>query len=366
MQTLPEESIVLEPFSGSCTTPLVAQELGIACEAQEINPFLVWFGNVKLATYTPCDVEEISHAASSILLSANKKPSEPYWTPNIYQIQKWWDNSTLTALSTLKHYIDAYEGKVRDILDVVFCRTMIATSNASFNHQSMSFKNADANNYPEEDRYMAVIEVFNVEAFNIIKSLEYPLVKTAKLQKGDSTKSFDGFSFVDYVITSPPYANRMSYIRELRPYMYWLGFLSSGSEAGELDWKTTGGTWGSASTKVKSWTPTDTIPIEEELDAVCKRIQSGKSGEVLSPYVRKYFHDIWHHFNAVTHVVKHGGKLCYIIGNSTFSGIHVPSHVWYADMMSELGYKDVLIETIRKRNSNKRLFEYAVCATKQG
>ena len=32
----------------------------------------------------------------------------------------------------------------------------------------------------------------------------------------------------DLVVTSPPYANRMSYIRELRPYMYWLGFLTSG------------------------------------------------------------------------------------------------------------------------------------------
>ncbi|WP_322490103.1 hypothetical protein [Chloroflexus sp.] len=37
------------------------------------------------------------------------------------------------------------------------------------------------------------------------------------------------------VITSPPYPNRMSYIRELRPYMYWLGYLNNGRDAGELD-----------------------------------------------------------------------------------------------------------------------------------
>ena len=57
----------------------------------------------------------------------------------------------------------------------------------------------------------------------------------------------------ELVITSPPYANRMSYIRELRPYMYWLGFLDSGRDAGELDWAAIGGTRGAATSKLVDW-----------------------------------------------------------------------------------------------------------------
>ena len=53
----------------------------------------------------------------------------------------------------------------------------------------------------------------------------------------------------DLVITSPPYANRMSYVRELRPYMYWLGYLRSGRDAGEMDWAAIGGTWGVATSR---------------------------------------------------------------------------------------------------------------------
>lgn len=45
-------------------------------------------------------------------------------------------------------------------------------------------------------------------------------------------------------------------------------------------------------------------------------------------------------------------------------GNDVPAQEWYADMMRALGYGNIDIITIRKRNSNKRLFEYAVCATK--
>src|SRR5205823_779155 len=55
------------------------------------------------------------------------------------------------------------------------------------------------------------------------------------------------------VTTSPPYPNRMSYIRELRPYMYWLGYLSDGRAAGELDWKAIGGTWGCATSMLNTW-----------------------------------------------------------------------------------------------------------------
>ena len=49
---------------------------------------------------------------------------------------------------------------------------------------------------------------------------------------------------VDLVVTSPPYANRMSYVRELRPYLYWLRFLRTPDGAGDLDWSAVGGPGG--------------------------------------------------------------------------------------------------------------------------
>ena len=49
----------------------------------------------------------------------------------------------------------------------------------------------------------------------------------------------------------------MSYIRELRPYMYWLSYLRDGREAGELDWKAIGGTWGIATSRVGKWSPSE-------------------------------------------------------------------------------------------------------------
>lgn len=361
---LPHNSVVLEPFSGSGTTPLVAQEYGITCQAREINPFLVWFGNTKLDDYSGNEAQEFVSITREVIKASSDKLPNNYWTPNLFQIEKWWNLPTLQALSALKHHINKYNGKIRNLLDVAFCRVMISSSNAAFNHQSMSFKAVPEYTMGQERAlFDSVLAAFEFEAAFICDTLR-PMSRTARIYEGDSTKPFDNFEPADLIITSPPYANRMSYIREMRPYMYWLGFLDSGAAAGELDWKTTGGTWGSASTKLKSWAPTDNAPIDSELNAVCEKILTGKSGEILSPYVRKYFHDMWSHFKSISPVVKKGGRLCYIVGNSTFSGYEVPTHEWYADMMKALGFSDVYIDTIRKRNSNKKLFEYAVCATK--
>lgn len=367
LEALPKDAVVLEPFSGSGTTPLVAQELGLRCEAREINPFLVWFGNTKLNSYNSVESQDFATAYRTVVESAAKGFPNDYWVPPLYKIEKWWNPPTLQALAALKHYIDTYSGKVHDLLDVAFCRIMIASSSAAFNHQSMSFKDVpDFNPAQQEQDFHAVVDAFANEAAFVLASLAQPMEKTAWVRQGNSTNAFTEFEPADFVITSPPYANRMSYIRELRPYMYWLRFLDSGAAAGELDWQTTGGTWGSASTKLKSWTPQDAIPIHDELEAVCERILNGKSGNILAPYVRKYFYDMWEHFEHVTDVMKPGGQLCYIVGNSTFSGNEVPTQQWYADMLESLGYVDINIDTIRKRNSNKQLFEYAVCATKSG
>lgn len=366
LESLPKGARVLDPFSGSGTTPLTAQELGLECEAREINPFLVWFGNCKLDEYSETDVDLFSLAAREVAEDTKNSYGKEFWTPPLYKIEKWWSAPILAALASIKHFIDQYSNKVKNLLDIAFCRVMIASSNAAFNHQSMSFKYIeDSETSKEEEKalYLDVIDSFIEECNVISESLSVPLTKTAKIIRGDSTKPFDGFSPVDMVITSPPYANRMSYIRELRPYMYWLSFLENAEDASSLDWETTGGTWGSASTKIKYWESKETIPISSDVDEVCAMILDGKSGEVLSPYVKKYFYDIWNHISEVNKIVKPGGEVCYIVGNSFFSKNEVPTHEWYAAMFNSLGY-DTHIDTIRKRNSNKGLFEYAVIGKK--
>jgi hypothetical protein len=83
----------------------------------------------------------------------------------------------------------------------------------------------------------------------------------------------------------------MSYIRELRPYMYWLGFLKSGHQAGELDWEAIGGTWGCATSNLQKWSANgaENVPFPE-FETIVQNIRTRSN--VLGIYVEKYFHDM--------------------------------------------------------------------------
>lgn len=182
---------------------------------------------------------------------------------------------------------------------------------------------------------------------------------------GDSrnpTDVVDGL--FNLVVTSPPYANRMSYIRELRPYMYWLGFLINGRDAGELDWTAIGGTWGVATSRLTDWTrPTDCFK-SVHLSKVLEQIAhvDNKNGLVLANYVAKYFDDMWNHFQCLTPRLDQGAELHYIVGNSTFYGSLVSTELLYAEMLAILGFKKIECRAIRKRNSKKELIEFDVVA----
>lgn len=163
---------------------------------------------------------------------------------------------------------------------------------------------------------------------------------------------------VDCVITSPPYANRMSYIRELRPYMYRMAAMP--------------GTWigkplealGVATSRLGKWTaPPHGFQSELLSDAVEGiRKAENKNGQLLANYVSKYFSDMWSHFQSLIGVLNNGARIHYIVGNSTFYGVLVPVEQIYAEMLSQLGFSNVECVPIRKRNSKKELIEFDVRA----
>lgn len=163
------------------------------------------------------------------------------------------------------------------------------------------------------------------------------------------------------VITSPPYPNRISYIRELRPYMYWLGYLESGRQAGELDWQAIGGTWGCATSKLMSWTSNPAIQVPYEgFDEVITQIS--QESQVLSIYVAKYFEDTVQHIRSLKGVLKPGAQVHYVVGNSKFYNVMLHTEQIYAAIFQAEGFQNVKINAIRKRTSKKELFEYVVSA----
>jgi hypothetical protein len=353
---------VLDPFCGTATTALCAAGHGHDAVTTDVNPFLVWFGGVKTARYAPATIAAARDAAADALGLVAREAVEPGPAPPIHHIERWWSADALRFLRLLRAAVDAAtapDTPEGDLLRVAFCRTLIACSNAAFDHQSMSFR--DDGGAPGADlaaRFAADVR------FVLAGAAENPAGR-AEVVLGDArdlAASVRGR--VDLVITSPPYANRMSYVRELRPYMYWLGFLASGRAAGELDWTAIGGTWGIATSRLADWTRDARRFDDAALDAAVARIAAhdARSGPLLANYVTKYADDVWRHLQSLRAVLSPGAAVHYVVGNSTFYGVLLPVERLYVTMLERLGFTGVACRPIRKRNSKKALVEFDVSA----
>jgi len=295
------------------------------------------------------------------------------WVPNLHAIEKWWhEPDRLHGLACLFGEIASSNAPPHlvALMKVAFCKVMIQSANVSFSHQSMSFKKPEGNGQlsllddpaqsaPEfEAPFLKAIE----EISSSIDS-ERPRAE-AEVFLGDSRELAKALPRSDYtrVVTSPPYPNRMSYIRELRPYMYWLGYLQDGRQAGELDWQAIGGTWGCATSLLGTWKPSG---AEVPFDGFGRIVESiGRNHKLLGRYVHKYFEDMRIHIRSLGSVLAPRASCHYIVGNSKFYDTLLPVEEIFAALFTAEGFTDVRIETLRKRTSKKELFEYAVHAVK--
>ncbi len=344
---------VLDPFCGTGTTLVACAEQGIACRTVDINPFLRWLAEAKSRPYSGAELAKAEALVERMARVASRGRGRA-WVPALHRIEKWWDEATLSALSRAFAELQGKRGKARDLAVLAFCRTLIDVGHVSFRHQSMSFR-ARAGAADVGAVLRAAFAALRVGA-------EQPLPGAdAQVLVGDARQlsALLGRNSCGSVITSPPYCNRMSYIRELRPYMYWLGFLDDGRQAGELDWQAIGGTWGSATSQLMTWEPERRLELPK-LGGLTRRI--AKHSPVLARYVERYFTDMDRHVDGVTRVVARGGELHYVIGNSKFFDVVVPAQALLAELFERHGFVEARTRVLRRRTSKKELFEYLVSA----
>lgn len=357
---VPKGSVIFEPFSGTATTGLVCAEEGYDCICYDINPFLIWLGRAKCNIYSQNNLNRLLNDIDTIKHRVIANINDKNWQPPLFKIERWWADSTLQTLKALRSSLVDIYGETKDGKNplpwIAFCRLIIETSSAAFNHVSMSFKEKS-----KEYEFTHILQLYEKILHAIVFSSSGKLSGTASIVHKNSIDEID-IDF-DVVITSPPYPNRMSYIRELRPYMYWTKYLSDAREAGILDWQAVGGTWGIATSNLNSWTPTEEN-LPSSFYEIAENIKNTKkqNAEVLSKYVFKYFHDMHSHFSKISQTAKKPISIHYIIGNSSFYGQVVDTPSLFIESLQSIGFKDCRSEIIRKRNSNKCLFEYEVSA----
>jgi hypothetical protein len=343
----------LDPFCGTGTTLVACAQLGIDAVTVDVNPFLRWLAEAKSRSYTSSDCGK-ARALVAEMAKAAERGRGSAWVPPLHQIEKWWDAPTLAALSRAFEVLSGKRGKARDLAALSFCRTLVDAGHVSFAHQSMSFRKRAAT--------PAVGTLLGQAVEALCTAALQPLSASSREVLVGDSRRLAGIlpeKSVGYVLTSPPYVNRMSYIRELRPYMYWLGFLDDGRQAGELDWKAIGGTWGVATSKLNAWEPESSLDLRRLRPLL---LEIATQSPLLARYVERYFCDMDQHIAGLARVMAPRARAHYVIGNSKFFDVVVPAEKLFADLFKRHGFSKPQIRVLRRRTSKKELFEYLVSA----
>jgi hypothetical protein len=366
---LPVGAKVLDPFCGVGTTPLVCQERGLASCAVELNPLLHFVAKVKITpvenpAYLTTAAQEVMARSRSLFATFEGLDAETFLVdyhhsvPRIQNVAKWWSPVILKKLVALRIALadTSLPVDIADLVQLATVSILIEVSNARHNHPSLSFARGVKEDAPVFERFLEQIEV-------MVHDLQsFPPARPETLILQGNSKYLEqvlpaGGPF-DAVITSPPYPNRYSYARETRPQMFYMGFVQDGREVGEMETQSIGGTWGKATSVLSSHFDYQSTTVEKALRGIPEQI--GQRSHLMRNYVVKYFNDIEQHIESLKPFLQRGAQLAYVIGNSKFYNVVLPSDEILADTFETHGFQIVSIERMRRRNSKSGLYEAVV------
>jgi len=362
---------ILDPYCGTGTTIVESMFQGHDAVGVEYNPVYQQVAGTKSTWFTTHtevlrDLKRQIHTNYHQLKREWRKKSidqladEGIYIPNIYNRQRWWHDYVLKDLTALRETIEQLSAtsEQKRFFRVGLMAILIDASNATYQHVSLSYMDEP----PEDvDAFYLFINKIDQMITDFDVNIESDNNPESEVIAGDSTQlsAYLPNNSVDAIITSPPYPNRYSYIRETRPHMFFFDLVEDSNDVGNLALDSIGGTWGRATSHLKD------ADIEYENEAVENAIGDAadeltQEDEQMRNYVVKYFNKMEQHFQGVENVLKPGGKMSYTVGNSTIKGIHIPTDEYLAKMFHEHGFTNIKIVRARERNSGTELYEAIV------
>ena len=351
--------VCVEPFSGSGTTALELQNMGIKCVSFEVNPFMYLLAKVKLQTsYDPTVamqyfvlIKRRRCQYKNIILS--DEFSTLYESDDI---SKWnYDSDVGIAIEKLKKAISKVDNSIyKDLFTVVLASILLDISNLYRNGKCLSYKdNWEKQKYSEKD----VFDSFDKKFLDIfladIKERECSAqVNNADfLYNCDSRVGIDGHvedNSVDLVITSPPYLNSRDYTDTYMLELKTLGFTKTLADISLLRKSTL-----RSHVQVK-WSDKTKLPIDrlnvllEDLEK--SALENDTWNTSILDMVRLYFVDIHTIFSTLYSKLKDGGRIYFNVSNSAYFNILVDTIEIVCDIAKLVGFDVIEIRKARWLN----------------
>jgi len=360
--------VVFDPFAGCGTTNLVCRKRHIPSIGVEISPLMVWLARIKTSEWCVNDLVDIIKKVEAVKLLPDKpkrllfeeyfaKAYSPTILGQLYGIVRFIESSQITVAQ-------------RDFLRVGLVSIMEEVS--QIRKHGSHYRYMTANGHiglqklntqivaPETNIQPIYIKCLHSMVADIISS---PLPKTpvrCDIINGDSRSITMPDESVDFVITSPPYLNRNNYIAQQKAEMAILGLVENFDQYREIIRST-------IRSHVEGSFSNSPETQFDEVRQIIEAISLTPNNNPRIPHmIAGYFEDLNRVLHELARLVSPGGACAFVVGNSRWGGIVVPTDHLLLNIAERHGFLPEKIWVTRlKGNSPQQMRHYGRIAVRE-
>lgn len=336
---------VLDPFGGSGTTALAAAMLGRDSVFAEVNPYMAWVADVKInqsrrvaADGTSGELRWLAVELNGALPPADSE--HPLLVAN--RVRGYFPEGVAEQAVAIDALIDkTLTSGARDVARLALGSSLVPSSNMV--RRTDLRKRVPSDKAPDNliESVARHLHEFAADIDEHAGSIQGSVRHIA----GDVRDQWVEEPEVSVVVTSPPYLNGTNYCRNTKLELLALGFIKSEKDLTNLRVSMiSAGINNVSKRRVDAETIECVEDVAQQLDEVAYDVR-------IPTLVRTYFSDMKGALTQVRKRALKGAQMYFDIGDSRYSGIHVPTHTLLRTIAEEVGWEFLDENVLRTRRS---------------
>ncbi|HKO43798.1 MAG TPA: hypothetical protein VJU84_11030 [Pyrinomonadaceae bacterium] len=325
---LPRGSVILDPMAGSGVALRFASEQGLQAIGFDRDPLAALMTRVWT---TPICTTRLRYEAANIASHAFELDPQAVdlpWIDNDQEtsefVDYWFDFQQKSDLRRLSSLLINHRGAIGDALMIALSRIIITKKRGA--SLAWDISHSRPHKRVNNNDFSVIPEFIKSVNFLANRIEEQPPPGNVRVGIADARdlRTVSDCS-VDTILTSPPYLNAIDYLRGHKFTLVWLGYRISEIRAIRSN------NIGSEKTASKNADST----LADELTEVVPSLDHLPARQL--QIFRRYVLDIFAMMSEMNRVLRPGGKVVLVIGNSCLKGVYLENSVVATATAKRLG-----------------------------
>ena len=342
----------IDPFAGSGTTPLACQFLGVVPTAVEVNPFLSDLIEVKLA---PIDGQSVGSHLGQVLATLDMLDPISYYRgapptfiePGVKGRYLFSHDVASRIASLLNSILSIEDCRLRRFFRVLLGSAAVAVCNTTVSGKGRRYRQ----NW--KTRQSTPSDLDNIFA-NAVRAAVFDSIRFARRQtlsfnliRGDARQVLKTIDGMDLAVFSPPYSNSFDYTDVYNVELWILRYFRCAEDNTQLRMRTMRS---HVQIKRRACSSTPPAMVQESIEKL--RAVEKLWNPWIPEMIGAYFTDLTMTLKQLKRMLPDRGRIYVVLGDSRYSGVHIPVIDGFTDRAREIGFDILSTEALASKRTS--------------